>query len=598
MIATEKRHEFLTSGSLKIKRKIKFYLKRIRLLSAFRVFVILAAVYFFYQYLKLNQDGLLYISLILFAVFIILVRIYFKFKDKLSLERALLGEYQIEINYLAGQLPDLNFEAEIPLENHPFAQDLNLFGRRSLFHHLNRSFSKAGRIFIQNDLAKQEALTEIEGRQESLKELESQSEFNLKFRSLGRGIKEGSSQVHAFIDVWREEPLKKISIFVRILMILGQAFVLYALISFALMPGVETFKLLNYAFIINLLITFSQFKNLRKQQFLVAKLSDSMERYAQLIGYLEGRKFKSKALKEQLSHLGPSLNASKALDQLSGILNSLDQMANVFVLIFLNGLFHYHLHRLNSLAKWKEKHAENLSKWIAVITQFELYTSYASYCENHPDFTWPKLSTKLDLEANEMAHPLIPAEQRVANSFDFTNFKQMILTGSNMSGKSTFLRTVGVNLVLAKRGLSVAAKNFTFYPFQILCSMNPSDNIHENTSYFQAEVIRLKGLLDSIHPERTSLLLLDEILRGTNSEDKKEGTRLFLKKIALLNCMGIIATHDIDISNLSESKADIFAAYYFESTVEGNELNFDYKLRKGVCLTPNATSLLRNYGII
>jgi len=197
-----------------------------------------------------------------------------------------------------------------------------------------------------------------------------------------------------------------------------------------------------------------------------------------------------------------------------------------------------------------------------------------------------------------MAHPLIPAKQRVANSFSFEDFQQMILTGSNMSGKSTFLRTVGLNLVLAKRGLTVAAEDFVFYPFQVLCSMNPSDNIHENTSYFQAEVIRLKGLLDSINSETTSLLLLDEILRGTNSEDKKEGTRLFLKKIARLNCVGIIATHDIDISHLSESEADIFAAYYFESTVDGAKLNFDYKLRKGVCLTPNATSLLRNYGII
>ncbi len=598
MTVNEKRLDFLTKGSLEIKEKISFFSKRIRLISALRVFVVLAAVFAFYQYLKLEENSLLYLSLSLFAIFMVLVRLYFKLKDKLALERALLGEYQIELNYLAGQLPDLSFNAEIPLKDHPFAQDLNLFGSRSLFHHLNRCFSQEGRVFLQSDLAEQEALRDIEARQESLKELKSQSEFNLKFRSLGRGLKESSSSVHNIIDVWRAEPLKKISIPLRILMILGQAFVLFTLLSFAINPGVESFKLLNYAFIINLLITFSQVKNLRKQQFLVAKLTDSMERYGQLIAYLERQDFKSKALKNQLNRLGSSLKASQALGQLSGILNSLEQMANVFVLIFLNGLFHYHLHRLHSLAKWKERHAENLSEWIGVTTQFELCTSLATYVENHPDFTWPALSKQVDLQANEMAHPLIPADQRIANSFDFQDFKQMILTGSNMSGKSTFLRTVGVNLVLAKRGLSVAAEKFVFYPFQVLCSMNPSDNIHENTSYFQAEVIRLKGLLDSIRPERTSLLLLDEILRGTNSEDKKEGTRLFLKKIALLNCMGIIATHDIDISNLSESEADIFAAYYFESTVSGNELKFDYKLRKGVCLTPNATSLLRNYGII
>jgi len=598
LTATEKRHEFLTSGSLQIKEKINLYRKRIRLISSLRVFLVLAAIFCFYQYLKVDQDWLLYLSTALFAGFIIMVRIYFNLKDKLSLERSLLGEYQMEINYLSGDLPDLDSQENIPLKNHPFAQDLNLFGSRSLFHHLNRCFSREGRIFLQNDLAQQEALEDIAARQESLQELISQSEFNLKYRSLGRGIKEEAAQIHTVIDVWRKEPLKKISILVRVLMILGQAFMAYALFSFVFNPGVETFKLVNYAFIVNLLITFSQFKSLRQQQFLVSKLTDSMERYAQLIAHLECSTFKTKALRAQLDKLGSSFKASQALSQLSGILNSLEQMANVFVVIFLNGLFHYHLHRLHRLAKWKEKHAEDLSKWIEVTTHFELYTSYASYIENHPDFSWPSLSAQADLQAEQISHPLIPAEQRVANSFSFNDFKQMILTGSNMSGKSTFLRTVGVNLVLAKRGLSVAAANFVFYPFQILCSMNPSDNIHENTSYFQAEVIRLKGLLDSINAERTSLLLLDEILRGTNSEDKKEGTRLFLKKIARLNCLGIIATHDIDISHLSESEADIFAAYYFESTVEGNELYFDYKLRKGVCLTPNATSLLRNYGII
>jgi len=596
--AAEKRREFLKSGLLAIEKNLTFYKNRIRLISSIRVFLALVAIFCFYEYLELSADWLLYLSLVLLVTFIILVRVYFNLKEKFSLDQALLWEYQMEINYLASELPDLDYEAHIDLKNHPFAQDLNLFGRRSLFHHLNRSFSKEGKILLQTDLAEHGALENLKERQESLKELDAHSAYLIKYRSLGRGMKDKANQVYHHIDIWRREPLPKISILLRSFMILGQAFMAYALFTFALNPSTETFKFLNYAFIINLLITFSQFKHLRKQQLLVSILTDSMERYANLIAHLEQHPFKSQALNEQLNKLGSTLKASQALRQLSGILNSLEQMANVFVLIFLNGLFHYHLHRLHSLAKWKEKYAEHLSKWIDVTAQLELYASYANYIQNHSDFTWPHLSNSPNLKAQQMAHPLIPAKQRVANSFSFEDFQQMILTGSNMSGKSTFLRTVGLNLVLAKRGLTVAAEDFVFYPFQVLCSMNPSDNIHENTSYFQAEVIRLKGLLDSINSETTSLLLLDEILRGTNSEDKKEGTRLFLKKIARLNCVGIIATHDIDISHLSESEADIFAAYYFESTVDGAKLNFDYKLRKGVCLTPNATSLLRNYGII
>ncbi len=598
MTTAEKRQNFLIEGRLTIEKKLIFYRQRIRLISSLRVLIALLALFCFYQYLNLQQDWLWYLSLVLLAGFVSLVRFYFNLKDKFALERALEGEYDLEIKYLAGELPNLDYDEEIELENHPFAQDLNLFGRRSLFHHLNRSFSKEGKVLVQSDLSEREPLVDIPERQNALKELESHPEYILKYRSLGRGMEEKGPKVNDLIAIWGEEPLKRISLLLRIIMIVGQLFVAYALLQLIFQPSAETFKILNYAVVFNLIVTFSQFKHLRKQQLLVSKLSDSIERYANLIAHLEQHPFQSKVLKEQLNSLGTSFKASQALRQLGSILNSLEQMANVFVLIFLNGFFHYHLHRLHSLAKWKEKHLTHLSQWLQVTANFELYSSYANYVQNHPDFHWPTQSNEQVLKAQNLAHPLIPVTQRVANSFSFNDFQHMILTGSNMSGKSTFLRTVGLNLVLAKRGLTVAADDFTFYPFQVLCSMNPSDNIHENTSYFQAEVIRLKGLLDSINAERTSLLLLDEILRGTNSDDKKEGTRLFLKKIAQLNCIGIIATHDIDISNLSESAADVFAAYYFESTVSGGKLNFDYKLRQGVCLTPNATTLLRNYGII
>ncbi|PTM04929.1 MAG: hypothetical protein DA405_05605 [Bacteroidetes bacterium] len=598
MTTVDKRQIFLNEGRITIEKKLIYFRKRIRLISSLRVLMALMAIFCFYEYLNLSQNWLWYLSLVFLAGFIFLVRFYFKFKDKFALELALQGEYEMEIKYLAGELPNLEHEAQIELENHPFAQDLNLFGRRSLFHHVNRSFSNEGKVLLQSDLSERQPLADVTERQNSLKELEIHPEYILKYRSLGRGMEEKGPKVNDLIAIWREEPLKRISLLLRIIMIVGQLFVAYALFQLIFQPSVETFKVLNYAVVFNLMVTFSQFKHLRKQQLLVSKLSDSMERYANLIAHLEQHPFRSKALTEQLNSLGTSFKASQSLRQLSAILNSLEQMANVFVLIFLNGFFHYHLHRLHSLAKWKEKYAAHLSQWLQVTANFELYSSYANYVQNHPDFHWPTQSEMQVLKAQNLAHPLIPATQRVANSFSFDDFRQMILTGSNMSGKSTFLRTVGLNLVLAKRGLTVAADDFTFYPFQVLCSMNPSDNIHENTSYFQAEVIRLKGLLDSINAERTSLLLLDEILRGTNSDDKKEGTRLFLKKIAQLNCIGIIATHDIDISNLSESAADIFAAYYFESTVSGGNLNFDYKLRQGVCLTPNATTLLRNYGII
>jgi DNA mismatch repair ATPase MutS len=598
LTAKEKRYAFLQDGSSILEKNIIEITGRIRLITISRVIAVLAGIFLFYQYLKQELNWPLYLALTFLGLFVFLVRWYFKLKDKLATEQALLAEYDMELDYLNGKLPELDAESKLEISTHPFAQDLNLFGKRSLYHHLNRSFSEDGGRIIQEDLASQEVLNELEERQEALKELKEKEAFLLKFRSLGRGIDMKSTKVYNLIEIWKEEPLAKISWFLRSIMLIGQAFVIYALISFLINPAVETFKVLNYAFILNLLIFFSQFKRLQKQHQLLDKLSEAMQRYGRLILHLEKHSFRSEGLNKHMAVLSSELKASESLIQLSKLLSSLEQMANVLVLIFLNGLFHYHLHRFHSLAKWKNKHSDKLSQWIDVTVEFELLSSYANYIQNHPEYIWPQKRDEPILIAKEMSHPLLPADQSVSNSYSFNDFRQMILTGSNMSGKSTFLRTIGLNLILAKRGLTVAAEEFAFYPFQVLSSMNPSDNIHENTSYFQAEIIRLKRLLDSINKENTSLLLLDEILRGTNSDDKKEGTRLFLEKIAHLNCLGIVATHDVDISNLRKQASDIFAAYYFESTVEGGELKFDYKLREGVCLTPNATSLMRNYGII
>ena len=167
-----------------------------------------------------------------------------------------------------------------------------------------------------------------------------------------------------------------------------------------------------------------------------------------------------------------------------------------------------------------------------------------------------------------------------------------------MSGKSTFLRTIGVNMVLMKLGMPVCAEEFSAYPFRLLTSMKLVDSLDKDESYFQAEVIRLKRIKQVLEDTEPCLVLLDEILRGTNSDDKRTGTRLFMERIGSYNAMGVIATHDIDIAELANQNPEVFNAKYFESKVIAGELKFDYKLRDGVCTTPNATDLMRSQGII
>ena len=197
-----------------------------------------------------------------------------------------------------------------------------------------------------------------------------------------------------------------------------------------------------------------------------------------------------------------------------------------------------------------------------------------------------------------MGHPFINANVRVTNSLAFKDFQLVILTGSNMAGKSTFLRTIGINLILTKLGLPVCADRFNTRAYQLLTSMKPQDSLAGNESYFQAEVNRLRKLVDLMQSETKSFVLLDEILRGTNSQDKRNGTMAFLQKIKHYNIVGIIATHDIEITDLTAKEPSTFSNKFFESQLKNDELHFDYKLRNGVCETPNASDLMRIKGII
>jgi DNA mismatch repair ATPase MutS len=256
------------------------------------------------------------------------------------------------------------------------------------------------------------------------------------------------------------------------------------------------------------------------------------------------------------------------------------------------------LHALNRLTKWKKSNKAEIKSWLKAVSEMEAQVSMATYAANHPQYKYPQISASPCFEALSLGHPLISENKAVCNNLNIDQWRYAILTGSNMSGKSTFLKTVGLNILLAQMGLPVFAKALTLYPFRLLTSMKLVDSISKEESYFQAEVLRLKRIKESIGAKRPAFLLLDEILRGTNSEDKRLGTRKFMEQLKTGNDFGILATHDIDVAQLSEKHPQIFRALYFESKVVNSQLTFDYKLREGVCTTPNATDLMRSYGII
>jgi len=286
---------------------------------------------------------------------------------------------------------------------------------------------------------------------------------------------------------------------------------------------------------------------------------------------------------------------------LSQLASFFDQRLNVLVNIFLNSFLLYDLHIMAGLEKWKETYKDKFHEWIDAVGNIESLNSLSSLAFNNPEFVYPAPihDTDLRISASQLAHPLIPAAERVANDCTIGKDQRLILvTGSNMSGKTTFLRTLGVNLLLAQCGAPVCAGDFSFTPMQHLTSLRVSDSLQEHTSYFMAELKKLQRIIHHLREGSPSLVLIDEILRGTNSEDKTYGSEQFIRKLLQYRCLSFFATHDLSLGSLEKEMPGLVSNYCFESNISGDELHFDYRLRQGLARNRNASFLMKKMDII
>ncbi|MBC7494487.1 MAG: DNA mismatch repair protein, partial [Flavobacterium sp.] len=289
--------------------------------------------------------------------------------------------------------------------------------------------------------------------------------------------------------------------------------------------------------------------------------------------------------------------ASQHLKKLSFLFSQMDVFFNAFATILFNGLFLFHLHIVKRLADWKKENASELESWLAVIGEFEMLNSLANLSYNNRDFAFPELNSNFEISFANISHPLLNSQSRVQNDVSFQPQSFTILTGSNMSGKSTFLRSLGINMVLAGIGSVVCASSANIHPLPILVSMRLSDSLADNESYFYAEIKRLKQIMNCLEKER-SFVLLDEILRGTNSDDKRNGTVEVIKKMIQKKAIGAIATHDIEVCLTANSYPQQLINKCFEAQIIDNDLYFDFKLRDGVCKNRSASFLMQKMGVI
>ncbi|NMB52510.1 MAG: hypothetical protein GX999_09300, partial [Bacteroidales bacterium] len=481
-----------------------------------------------------------------------------------------------------------------------FSYDTDIFGPGSLFQFLNRTCTGYGSEVLACWLSDPyELRTVLRERQQTVAEIGLKIIWRQSF--LATGINRNLDRNNILgMTKWLAAGQKNKSSAVRRLCLL--AFPSLACITLLLtVVGLIHYSIFISIFLANLLIVFVNLKNTQSVHEELTGRYNFLSSLGSLIELIEREQFESTLIEKMKEDIkGSRLSAVKALKELSGIIRAFDSRLNIFVGFIFNGLFLWDLHCLKKLDGWKAAYGKKFPAWLDILGQVDAFISLGNYAYNNPEFVYPLPSDDMTpFKARQLGHPLIDNSKRVCNDFVLPSKGMIcIITGANMAGKSTFLRTVAVNMILAMVGAPVCAVEMKFLPTRLFTSMRTTDSLTSNESYFYAELKRLRQLQQMVLTGENILFILDEILKGTNSEDKSLGSRLFLNKIISLGGTGLIATHDTTLGRLEEEYPEVIINKCIEVEIEGEIIHFDYKLRDGIASKKNAVLLMKQMGII
>jgi len=569
-----------------------------RNLSLLRLLVAIAVIGLCYHYFTMHAPLWEIGAAIMLTIgFVIMMKMHQRIGKQRIFMKALQNINEDELAYLTGQKIPFHAGTEFQNDQHAYSSDLDVFGNRSLYQHLNRTNTQMGQQQFADGLLSIASQQTILERQQAISALEKDIKHRQDFFALGK-IANDNKDIYERLIKWSEEKEATVS---KPLLVLCYVLpvVLFAAIAMYIFTKDDLYwAIINKLIPVNLLVFFFQMKHIRKAMFSTEKINEMLVSYGAMLQHIEQANYEVPALKNiQDKIANTEASAGKALSELGSIFSKLETIQNPFSAFVMNGLALYHIHQLHKLNNWKAKHRKHLQQWLQVIGEMEMLQSLANLKYNNPSFCFPKLNHDNKISFESLGHPLIKEEKRVCNDVSFSENRFIILTGSNMSGKSTFLRTLGINMVLTGMGSAICASAANVHPMQIFVSMRQSDSLADSESYFFAEVKRLKFIMDQLKNE-VCFVLLDEILRGTNSDDKRSGTIGVIEKIITRNAIGAIATHDLEVCLTTEHHPDILTNQCFEVEIINDELVFDYKLRNGICKNKSATFLMQKMEII
>ncbi|MBK0384228.1 DNA mismatch repair protein MutS [Pedobacter sp. SD-b] len=583
-----------------LEKEIRAFKKLINQYSFARLFLFGLDILLVYLFFNQGIEALIVITTLSLIGFLYLVKVQTNHQNHLKflITKELLVKN--EINVKDGKTNIYDDGTRFCNPNHPYTDDLDIFGEHSLFAYLNRCSTLDAQNLLAKWLSVYAEKTIIEERQKAVEELSGKQENNLNFRArlFGLNLNEIPTLKLFFkdylpnkLDFLKKKPTK---VFVAAIPIITTGVLFAAVIFNGILWNILGLTLLlsgaGYMF---------YKKDIDALHEQISKSVSGLENYAENLKWIEQVEWASSLLVNLKSSIKKGDNLiSKEIFELSKILNSLNSRLNPIVGIFLNLFFQWDLKTLKRLAVWEAKNQLEIINAFDVLVNFESLLSLATLGHNHSDWVYPKILNSHHLNTVAIGHPLITDQKRIANDFHLTdNITIDIITGSNMAGKSTFLRTIGINMVLAFAGAKVCAEKMETSIFSLISYMRIKDSLANQTSTFKAEIDRLKMILDFTTANQNSFVLIDEMLRGTNSKDKYLGSKVLIKKLITQKTPGLIATHDLQIADLEKEYPKQLRNYHFDITVEKQEMYFDYKIKIGECKTFNASMLLKAIGI-
>lgn len=572
---------------------VKNLQKKLYALSMLRLAVFILVAIGIYLALGMWQVAVA-IGLVGILVFIHALLKYTDTKREHAFYKALVAINETELQIGSGDFLNRATGLEYQDAKHVYSLDIDLFGRGSFFQYLNRTTVADGTHKLSS-LLKANNTANIKLRQEAIQELRNLTKWRQHYAAKASlvQVETPANQIVAWLKA-HQTFLPKVMAWIPLV---------FGVVSVLLFFGIvfnfiERIELIGYWLFLGLALSGIYLKKINVLAMNTDKVRDTFRQYAELLNMIEDANFTTQLLVQKQAQIqSQEKKASKIFKSFSRALDALDNRNNLIGAIFGNGLFLTDIRNSFRIERWITTYGSTVTDWLEVVAFFDAFNSLGNYAFNHPDHVVPDITDeKTVMNVKNLGHPLIDSKKRITSDLLINQEQFFIVTGANMAGKSTFLRTVSLHIVMANVGLPVCATSSVYYPVKLITSMRTSDSLTDDSSYFFSELTRLKFIVDQIAIE-PYFIVLDEILKGTNSTDKAIGSKKFVEKLVASKATGIIATHDLSLCEIEQELHQV-KNYYFDAEIVNDELYFDYKLKKGICQNMNASFLLKKMNIV